>query len=48
MREHLLKGDPVLVAAAEVRYELAERHVELKLPLAYEREHERGGRELGE
>ena len=48
MGEHLQKGDAVLVAAAEVRHELAERHVELELPLADEREHERGGRELGE
>jgi len=48
VREDLAQRDPVLVAAAEVGHELAERHVELELFLAYERQNERGRRELRE
>src|SRR6266567_421982 len=48
MCEDLPKGHPVLIAAAEIGDELAERHVERELSLADERQHERGRRELRE
>ena len=48
MRQDLPEGHPVFAAAAKVRDELAERHVQLELALAHQRQHERCRRELGE
>src|SRR5438093_630097 len=48
MCEDLLERDPVLVAAAEIRDELAKRHVEFELSLTHERQDQSGRGELGE
>ena len=44
----MAQRDAILGAAAKIRHELAEGHVELEKPLADEREDERRRRELGQ
>src|SRR3989454_2262865 len=48
VREDVLEGDPLLVRAAELGHQLAQRHIQAERAVANERQRERGGRELGE